>query len=299
MRNYALLCVFAVGLFHLLISVLRKAKGYQSIYALSPESHKKKAHTVSFGGLGIVITVLVGMIGLQVLNTQLIWVALLFFSFSIIGFIDDFLSFVQKQNKGLTAKQKFVTQCVVAAIFLLIFHALLMPLGFFDLLFYEFLIVGASNATNLTDGLDGLLGGLSLLTLIGFAYYFQGLGLGEYTTFCGIVMVALIAFLAYNRNPASIFMGDTGSLALGALFAGLAIISRNPSILVSLGAVYIIETLSVMIQVLYFKQTKRRIFLMAPLHHHFEMLGLSERKTVSLFWAMGILFLVLFMMGPS
>lgn len=299
MRNYALLCIFAVGLFNLLISMLRRVKGFQAIYDLSPESHKKKRNTVSFGGLGIVITVLVGVGVFKILNPYLVWVVLLFFSFSIIGFIDDFLSSVQKQNKGLSARQKFLVQCVVATVFLVGFHAFLRPLGLFELIFYEVMIVGASNATNLTDGLDGLLGGLSLVTLMGFFYYFQHIGFGVGGQFCGIVMVAMVAFLAFNRYPASIFMGDTGSLALGALFAGLAIISPNPWVLVTLGAVYIIETLSVIIQVFYYKQTKRRIFLMAPLHHHFELLGLSERKTVSLFWAMGLGFLLLFIAGLS
>lgn len=294
MRNYALLCVFAMGLFNLLINVLRRIKGYQTIYALSPESHKKKANTVSFGGLGIVLTVLVGAVVFRIVNPMVVWVLLLFFAFSIIGFVDDFLSATQKQNKGLSAKHKFILQMAVAGVFLLVFHAFLKPLGFFEAIFYGFMIVGASNATNLTDGLDGLLGGLSLITLVGFSYYFYQLGFVSCLQCCYIVMVALVVFLGFNFNPASIFMGDTGSLALGALFAGLAIISPNPWVLLSLGAVYIIETLSVMIQVFYFKRTQRRIFLMTPLHHHFELMGFSEKRTVFLFWALGFLFLALF-----
>ncbi len=297
MFKLALQFLFSLGFFYFLLVILRKTKGFQAIYDLSPARHQGKAQTVSFGGVGIVFSVLFGVLLFHIVQPVYLWVILLFLSFSIIGFLDDLLSSVHKQNKGLSAKQKFWIQLLVGAVFVEVFHVLIHPIGFWEKGLYLFMIVGASNATNLTDGLDGLLGGLSLTTLFGFSLFFWKLGRMEGVFLCGVVSVAVGAFLVYNHHPAKMFMGDTGSLALGTLFAGLAIVSGNPFVLIPLGGVYILETLSVVIQVSVFKHIKRRIFLMAPLHHHFELMGLSEWETVLLFWTFGVVFLIIFVQG--
>jgi phospho-N-acetylmuramoyl-pentapeptide-transferase len=291
---YSLLFGAAVLTTYGLILLLRKIKGFQSIYALSPQSHQKKALTVSMGGIAIILCSLISSLWISPLTIKLGWALGLFASFSLIGFLDDFLSMMNQNNKGLTAKQKFITQCIVGGFFLLFFHVWIGPLAVWEWIFYEFLIVGVSNATNLTDGLDGLLGGLSIITLAGFVLLFTQTGQPQLSQFCMSLVVVLGAFLVFNWNPAKVFMGDTGSLALGALFAGLAIVSEQPLILLPLGIVYIIETLSVMIQVTVFKRTKQRVFLMSPLHHHFELLGLSEKQVVFLFWVLGLIGLGLF-----
>ncbi len=216
----------------------------------------------------------------------------LFLSFSVLGFLDDFIATIGGQNKGFSATQKLALQCVLATAFILGYHLWIMPLHLGVALFYIFLIVGTSNATNLTDGLDGLLGGLALITMTGFLYLFQCNP--EFFAFCSLFFPALLGFLWFNKHPAKLFMGDTGSLALGACFSGLAIVANKPLSLLCLGSVYVIETLSVMIQVLSFKLRKKRVFLMTPLHHHFELLGLPEKQVVRLFWIMGLLFLIWF-----
>ena len=158
------------------------------------------------------------------------------------------------------------------------------PLTMVDFLIYLFVLVGSSNATNLTDGLDGLLSGCSLITLGGFCLITISLGDSHLLPIFYITMVSVTAFLCYNRYPALLFMGDTGSLGLGAFFAASAICLGNIWFLLPLGAVYILETLSVIVQVAWFKRTRRRVFLMAPLHHHFELMGMKETHVVWLFW---------------
>jgi len=272
----------------LLLLLLKRIQVYQNIYEKSPDRHQKKAKTVSLGGVGIALIILLGHILWGNLNSEVLWVLGLFFAFALVGFIDDFTSFIQKKNLGLTAKQKLRIQCLIAALALGLYHTGIAPLSLWQWGFYIFLIVGTSNATNLTDGLDGLLSGLSLITLTGFGLFFIQINRPEWTPLCIIVGIAVASFLLFNRHPAKIFMGDTGSLALGASFAAMAIIGKNPFILIPFGCVYLIETLSVILQVSYFKKTKKRLFLMSPLHHHFELLGFSEWTVVSLFWIIGL-----------
>ncbi len=250
--------------------------------------------TVSFGGIAIVLSALFGSLWIRPMTAELSWILGILGSFSLIGFLDDFLGVMQRENKGLTAKHKFLLQCSVGLFFLAMFHFWIAPLVWWEWLFYEFLLVGVSNATNLSDGLDGLLGGLSLITLVGFYTVFFTTGTPALPEFCLVLGIALLSFLIFNFNPAKIFMGDTGSLALGAVFAGLGILTKNPFILLPLGLAYIVETLSVIIQVMVYKRYKTRVFLMSPLHHHFELLGLSEKQTVFLFWGLGLVGLLIF-----
>lgn len=283
--KFFIFCIGALAINIWLISFLKKAKIFQKIYELSPESHQLKSSTPSFGGLGIIASVVLGLILFPLKSLAGWWCVSVFFVFCGIGFLDDFLSLRAGKNMGLSPRMKFFLQGVSAAILILFYKMVLYPISLPMAFFYWFLFVGASNATNLTDGLDGLLGGLSLITLWGFHYFFINAGsdIGEQLSI--IFIVAVAAFLFFNRHPAKFFMGDTGSLGLGAFFAALSLYMHQPLILIPLGGVYIVETLSVMIQVSVFKRTKKRVFLMAPLHHHFEKKGYSEQHVVHLFWA--------------
>jgi phospho-N-acetylmuramoyl-pentapeptide-transferase len=289
-----LLGVSTLFIFYWLILYLKKAKFYQTIYELSPQSHQKKLFTPSFGGVGIVLSVLIGVSFFPFKSLEGWWCLSVFISFCGIGFLDDILSLSSRKNKGLSASRKCVLQCLAALFFIGVYHLQFRPLSLWEVLFYVFLFVGSSNATNLTDGLDGLLAGLSVMSLCGFYVVFMAMQSFVGQEMVLLLMIAVGGFLLFNRYPAQLFMGDTGSLGLGAVFAAFSLMMNNPWILMSLGAVYMMETVSVIIQVFWFKITGRRVFLMAPLHHHFEMLGLSELKVVRLFWAFGALFLIVF-----
>ncbi|MDA1353116.1 MAG: phospho-N-acetylmuramoyl-pentapeptide-transferase [bacterium] len=275
----------------LLLLGIRRRQAYQVIYELGPESHQHKVKTPSFGGVAILLNLWVGAYLFHLLSPMFVWLLMVFSSFSILGLLDDGLSLCRNNNQGLTSRQKFLAQIVCSLGLLFIFNGFISPLKMSQMVFYTFVMVGASNATNLSDGLDGLLGGLSLLSIAGFAVLFWASGMWDYLPFCMVFCVAIAAFLSVNLHPAQQFMGDTGSLAIGALFAALAIAYGNVWVLVGLGAVYILETLSVMAQVLWYKRTKTRVFLMAPLHHHFELMGLSEKAVVRLFWVVQLLFI--------
>ena len=264
-----------------IIRFFRKKNVFQPIYDLSPQSHQQKQWTPSFGGVGMLVSLWIAwvIIGYDVFSFKIMWVMGVFSAFSFLGLVDDSLSVMKKKNQGFTSRQKFLCQWILAIISLIVYSVFLSPLSVITIILYAFVMVGASNATNLTDGLDGLLASCSIVTCVGFYL----IGNDEIKLFCILLIIILISFLLFNRYPAKIFMGDTGSLGLGALFAGLAIVYENVWVLISFGAVYVIETVSVLIQVAYFKKTKQRIFLMAPLHHHFELLGLSEPAIVRLF----------------
>lgn len=225
-------------------------------------------------------------------SLKVTWLVAMYSVFALIGLSDDLLALAQKKNKGLSAKQKFSLQCIVALGFVYLYSIYFSGLDWWHYPFYMFVIVGTSNATNLTDGLDGLLAGCSLITLFGFYYLMVQSYQVDISKFVVVLIVIVFSFLAYNWNPAKLFMGDTGSLALGSCFAGLALLYADVWILLPLGAIYILETLSVIIQVSYFKRRKKRIFLMAPLHHHFELLGIKEVHVVMLFYAIAFLFSV-------
>ena len=222
-----------------------------------------------------------------------------------LNYYNDYIIVVKKNNQGLTSKQKFLAQILIAVIFFVlgdVFHLVNfttnlhipfthfdLPLSFAYVIFIIFWQVGFSNAVNLTDGLDGLATGLSI---IGFAIYaimsfiLDSPAIG---TFCVIMVFALIGFLPYNLNPAKVFMGDTGSLALGGIFATISIMLNQELSLFFVGLVFVIETLSVMMQVASYKLTKKRIFKMSPIHHHFELSGWGEWKVVTVFWTVGLI----------
>jgi len=286
--------VLAFALQSGLMLILKRKQLFQRIYELTPKSHQEKTQTPSFGGLGILGSVLIGSIWLPPGSLEAWWVLSIFVVFSIIGFLDDLLSMSKRENSGFSARHKIVLQVGFAIFFLLVFSSVMRPLAWWEFGVYLFLIVGSSNAANLTDGLDGLLAGLSMMTFVGFFLFFSGLPHPIAQNLCILLSGAVGIFLIFNRHPARIFMGDTGSLAIGASFGALALVADHPLILLPLGIVYIIETLSVILQVISFKIRKKRIFLMAPLHHHLELLGLPEKVVVWFFWCLGLVGLLLF-----
>ena len=277
---FFIFCV-SVGLQFSLLLLFKSRKLFQPIYALSPQRHQLKQFTPSLGGIGILVSLWIVwfLYGMVLLSESLLWVLIVFTSFSVLGFIDDSRSLLKKNNQGLTTKQKFLCQLILAVTLIFGYSYFFVSLSIPILILYAFVMVGSSNAVNLTDGLDGLLVSCSIVTLLGFCL----LGGVEIQVFSIFLISVLAGFFVFNKHPAKVFMGDTGSLGLGALFAAMAITMGNVWILIPLGAVYIVETISVIIQVLYFKRTRKRIFLMAPLHHHFELLGLSEPRIVTLF----------------
>ena len=224
--------------------------------------------------------------------------------FALIGFIDDYIKVVKKRNLGLTAKQKLAFQ-LLASVIVIVFQYRLAPLptnifipfikryidlGFLYIPFIIFVIIGTTNSTNLTDGLDGLSSGVTIITLIFLTIMAKAVNEIQVARFAAVFAGALLGFLFYNKYPAKVFMGDTGSLALGGAVCGIAICLKYPLILPILGGVYFLETLSVIIQVVVFKKTGKRVFLMSPLHHHFEGKGWSEKKVVHVFYCAAIVF---------
>jgi len=275
-----------------IIRFLKHQAAYQPIYNLSPESHQVKSKTPSFGGVGILLAVWIGYLILDNYSVQTLWVLTVFSAYSLLGFVDDLLSLVKGKNKGLSAKQKFLLQWVIAIALLLIHAISIETLLFWNYMVIAFLFVATSNATNLTDGVDGLLGTLSLASLFGILIAAHLTGNSELAPLIITVILAIGAFLVMNWHPAKIFMGDTGSLGIGALLVALSTLIDVRLIIWTTG-IYILETLSVIVQVAVFKRTKKRVFLMSPLHHHFELLGLSETKIVCLFTVIHTMIIVI------
>lgn len=296
---------------YFLIKILTKKHINQHLSIYLEDRHSSKSHTPTFGGLMFSFTLIIIFILLYItnkitvsFNLIIVWFTIL--SYSLIGFIDDYLIIKKNNNKGLSEKSKFLMQMIVAIIFFYLFlsagnetliwiHSLNIKINisWFYGLFILFVLVASSNAVNLTDGLDGLAGGLSLIAFITFGIITYNtswlLGYVEISYTCFIIAGSLFAFLIYNMHPARIFMGDTGSLALGAGLGSVAILTRHELLLVLIGLVFVIETLTCIIQRLYYKLTHKRFFLMTPIHHSFEKKGYKETEIVKYFWIIGIL----------
>lgn len=226
--------------------------------------------------------------------------------FGLLGFMDDFIKVVMKRNLGLTSKQKLLGQIIISVIFYFIFKQsdfstevsipltdISFDLGWGYALFIIFWMVGFSNAVNLTDGLDGLVSGTAAIAFGAFAVLAWSQSQYELSIFSVAVVGAVLGFLVFNAHPAKVFMGDTGSLALGGAIATVAILAKLEIILIIIGGIFVIETLSVILQVISFKTTGKRIFRMSPLHHHYELIGWSEWRVVVTFWTVGLLFAIL------
>lgn len=292
----------------LFIPLLKRMKFGQSIREEGPKSHMVKSGTPTMGGLTFLIsTVLLSAIACFFVedNGPLILLILVTVGFGLIGFVDDYIIVVKKNNQGLTSKQKFLFQIIIAILFYVVSNVLGLlslsneinipftdigiPLSIFYVIFIIFWQVGFSNAVNLTDGLDGLATGLSIIAFSCYFYLAMMQGATAMAYFSAILIGSLCGFLLYNKNKAKLFMGDTGSLALGGVIATVSIMLNQELTLIFIGFVFVVETLSVMMQVTSFKLTGKRIFKMSPLHHHFEMVGWSEWKIVTVFWIVGIL----------
>jgi phospho-N-acetylmuramoyl-pentapeptide-transferase len=292
------------------IPFLRRLKFGQSIREEGPKSHQKKSGTPTMGGimilLSIIVTTLVmtGKFVEPTIKTHLLLFVTI--GFGLLGFLDDFIKVVMKRNLGLTSKQKLLGQIIISVIFYFVLSqnefstAISLPffnysfdLGWFYFPFVIFWLVGFSNAVNLTDGLDGLVSGTAAIAFGAFAILAWSQSQFEIAIFSVAVVGAVLGFLVFNAHPAKVFMGDTGSLALGGAIGAVSILTKLEILLVIIGGVFVIETLSVILQVASFKTTGKRIFRMSPLHHHYELAGWSEWRVVVTFWAVGILFAVL------
>ncbi|GGJ55098.1 phospho-N-acetylmuramoyl-pentapeptide-transferase [Anoxybacillus voinovskiensis] len=294
----------------LFIPFLRRLKFGQSIREEGPKSHQKKSGTPTMGGIMILLSIVVTTwlmtkkySHLTVETYLLLFVTI---GYGLLGFLDDFIKVVMKRNLGLTSKQKLVGQLIIAVIFYFVYRqeqfstVLHIPgtnvsfdLGIGYLLLMLVMLVGGSNAVNLTDGLDGLLSGTAAIAFGAYAVLAWNQQQYDVAIFSVAVVGAVLGFLVFNAHPAKVFMGDTGSLALGGAIATVAMLTKLELLLVIIGGVFVIETLSVIIQVISFKTTGKRVFRMSPLHHHYELIGWSEWRVVVTFWAVGLLFAIL------
>ena len=312
MNTTAILAVAAIGFAvsavsgYFLIPYLHKLHFGQTILDIGPSWHKNKQGTPTMGGFMFIFAILIASVvgyfmlsqgkndlwyGTQVEIARYWGTILLAVSFGIIGFVDDYIKVVKKRNLGLTAIQKLIMQFVAAGLYMLILYTagdtstvLIIPfLGQLDLglVYFPLCVVGIvyiTNSVNLTDGLDGLCGSVTCVSALGFMMVSAAMGFGGISLLSTALAAACLGFLVWNFYPAKVFMGDTGSMFLGGMVTGLAFGVGMPLILAFLGIIYICESMSVVLQVISFKTTGKRIFKMSPIHHHFEMCGLSEVK---------------------
>ena len=306
MLGFVLSLVAAV----ILIPLLKKLHVGQSVSKLINERHLKKDGTPTIGGLIFIIpTILIMLIlylrGSIEFNSNLIILIFVFLSYGVLGFIDDFLKVKYHNNNGLSIGVKFLLQTVIAVIFYIIYRnnggdsnlvisslGINVSLGWAFGLFILLVLVGTTNAVNISDGLDGLAGGLSVVAIMAYGVISWGSkwisGYQEIAIFAFVLCGAILGFLVFNTHPAKVFMGDTGSLALGGALATIAILTKHELSLLLIGGVFVVETLSSAIQIIAIRKFHKKVFLKAPLHHHFEELGWEETDIVKLFWVVGL-----------
>lgn len=290
----------------IMLPILKRLRLGQKISVFVGEAHRKKEGTPTMGGLIFILPTIVATLGLIITDkisytSNLGIVLLVFIGYACIGFLDDFLSIRKGNNEGLTTYQKLLMQVLIAIGFFYIYMRsggqtawvvgtlhIDLEMGWIYGLAILFVLVGASNAVNLTDGLDGLAGGLSAIAFIAFALISLSVGFEDIGIFSLILVGSLIGFLIYNTHPAKVFMGDTGSLALGAVMGAIAILTHRELTLLVVASVFVIETLSVIVQTFWVVVFHKKLFLMTPLHHHFEKLGWQEQDIVKLFWVIGL-----------
>ena len=306
--NYLIYIIEAIAVTVILgyfaIPLARKYKARQSIREEGPRSHRAKAGTPTMGGLFMILAAVIVILWNHLLDTPVLWLLFLTIGHGVLGFLDDFIKAEKKRNLGLTAKQKLSGQLILSILFCWgCIETLHLPLsisipflhtelsiGLFYYIFVILVLIGGSNAVNLTDGLDGLASGCCVVAFFAYGVYCYLHGLHNLGYFITILAGACIGFLFFNYHPAKIFMGDTGSLALGGAIAGISVITRTELLLLFLGIIFVLEALSVIIQVASFKMTGKRVFKMSPLHHHFELCGWSEVRVVWSFWLFECIF---------
>lgn len=302
----AIALLLTVVLMPIFIPLLKRMKFGQSIREEGPQSHMKKTGTPTMGGLVFLISIIITVLGIawyaDLLTAKVLILLLVLFGYGLIGFLDDFIKVVVKRNLGLTSLQKLIAQIVIAVISFIVlsgvdfetgvsipFTEISLELSWLYVFFIVFWLVGFSNAVNLTDGLDGLVAGTASIAFAAFgilAIYQDETGIAIFTF---SVTGALLGFLIFNKYPAKVFMGDTGSLALGGALAMVSILLKQELLLLLIGLVFVLETASVILQVGSFKLRQKRIFKMSPIHHHFELSGWSEWKVVLVFWSVGLI----------
>lgn len=308
---YFISFVIALFLGKIFIPLLRRLKFGQIQREEGPESHKVKQGTPTIGGVIFLLPLLVLGIIYSFFDIRILPPVLVTMGFGFVGFLDDYLKIARKNNKGLSPKQKILGLLLVSGIFTWYAvsyveeaNTLILPfLGYNNPIvlpvllavpFCLFILVAFTNAANLTDGLDGLAGSVTTIVLLFFTLVTMLNSQWDYLRiFCALLAGGILGFLVYNLYPAKVFMGDTGSLAIGGALASVAILTGTPVLLALAGIIYVAETLSVIIQVIYFKRTGKRFFLMAPLHHHYEHKGWNEIKVVTIFTIVTIISSVL------
>jgi phospho-N-acetylmuramoyl-pentapeptide-transferase len=315
--------VIAIWFGPAIIDALKRHQIRESIRKEGPQSHLAKEGTPTMGGIIILLSILVPtLLWADLTNRYIQLIIAVTAGMGIIGWVDDYFKAVKGQPKGLVARKKLAGQLLLGLGLGIVLYTwppapefttstdipflknLVLPLGIFYIPFVLLVVAGTSNAVNLSDGLDGLAIGLSAIAFVAFAAicYVSGRvdfssylaitylpGAGELTIFCAATLGAALGFLWFNSHPAEVFMGDTGALALGGALGAIAILVKKELLLVILGGVFVVEALSVIIQVAVFRYTGKRFFRMAPLHHHFELLGWPESKVVVRFWIMGVI----------
>lgn len=289
----------------ILIPFLHKIKFGQEIRKDGPQSHLIKGGTPTMGGIVFIIVPLLVLLVLDhkaFASKEMLLVALAYVGYGLIGFIDDYIIVVKKDNVGLRPGMKFLLQSILAIAFYLFYRNIAsstvciplldqtLDLGWLYFVLVYIMFTAESNAVNLTDGLDGLSAGTVIIAISPYVIFALLQDNKDLAMLLLAVVGALLGYLRYNLHPAKIFMGDTGSLALGGLLAATAMVLKQELLLVIIGGVFLLEVLSVVIQVTSYKLTKKRVFKMAPLHHHFELSGFKETQVVLIFWSMGLVF---------
>ena len=307
MDKILLAAIIAAGLVRsigpILIPELHKLKFGQSIREEGPKSHQAKSGTPTMGGIMIILAIVLATVAAAPLTPAILLALFITLGHFVLGFLDDYIKVVKKRNLGLKAKQKMLGQIIIAVVTMIVGTRVLgidtsiwIPVaninidigaGYYFLVL--FVLVGTSNAVNLTDGLDGLASGTVAIASGAYALVCYLTGHFDLALFCVAMMMACVAFLRFNAHPAKVFMGDTGSLALGGAIAAVGILTHTEILLAVIGFVFVCEALSVIIQVISFKTTGKRVFRMSPIHHHFELGGWKETKVVFVFWMVGLL----------
>lgn len=295
----------------LVIPILQKLKVGQSIRDDGPKSHMSKSGTPTMGGLIMVGAIVITSMTSGIVNRDLLVILFSTIAFGAIGLIDDFIKIVLRRNLGLKASQKLIGQILIA-VAIAIYQSsvsvtgtkILIPflnyywdLGILYIPYIVFVVVATVNSVNLTDGLDGLASGVTLIVASFFSIVAMNWGYPSIAVFSGALTGTCLGFLRFNSHPAKVFMGDTGSLALGGAIATIAILMNLTLFIPIVGAIYFAETLSVILQVAFFKLTGKRIFKMSPLHHHYELKGWKETKIVVVFWSVTLLFCIIGLLG--
>lgn len=298
--------VLALIMGPLFIPILRRMKFGQQVRTEGPKAHLKKQGTPTMGGIIIMLALALASLRFAEFDIQLLILLIATLGYGLIGFLDDYIKIVFKRSLGLTAKQKLAGQLLVSLIVCVLlvksgysteihipFADISFNLGWFYFPCMVILMLGASNAVNFTDGLDGLLAGTSAIAFGAYTIIAMNNTQPDVVIFSAAMVGAVLGFLVFNAHPAKVFMGDTGSLGIGGGLVAVAVLTKAELVLAIIGGIFLIEILSVVIQVVSFKTRGKRVFKMSPIHHHFELVGWSEWRVVITFWTVGLVFAAL------